>query len=301
MNVPDLVVVGLLLLGAALLVLTVGWKWSLMRVVAAGAAGYSFAAAGLVFVLIPSRSPPPPGYSHQQAVMMTTPPKEAGEWAFGLTPAMMAMMAPPPAEVMTEELRAKWGEPTGHDDIPGSPLAGLRGERWVGKAAPDIALPDIHTGRPVRLVEPGSSRPQVLIFGSWGCSIFSGNFEKTAALEREYQGSADFLFVEVLQGPHDLPVAVTSAYAAAGVAEETADNRLRRAALAAEAMGSPFRQVMDTPGNYACRAYKAFPARLYVISAGKIVHDAGPGVMTGHSGWRLDLVRDSLDACLRGR
>ncbi len=168
----------------------------------------------------------------------------------------------------------------------------------VGQAPPDFALPDVRTGKTVRLSEVAGGRPLVLIFGSWGCDIFCGQLGRLVELHADYGVRADVLFVQVADAPHPYPEGLTGAYAAAGMSEETAGNRLRRAALAAEVMRWPVRHLLDDEGHSACYPYKAFPQRLYIIHGGKVAYDSGPGLFGPVKGWDMEAVRARLDDLL---
>jgi hypothetical protein len=168
----------------------------------------------------------------------------------------------------------------------------------VGEEAPDFTLPDIRTGEMVTLSEVLTDKPMVLIFGSWGCNVFCGQFSKLAMLEQAYRGRAEFLFVEVMDAPHELPHELSAAYAAAGYHTRELRDTLPRAAFAANVMGSPFRQLLDTVDGDACWKYKAFPERLVLIQGGKIIYDAGQGIHNYGSGWDMAEVRRFLDRAL---
>jgi hypothetical protein len=67
-------------------------------------------------------------------------------------------------------------EATAGPPVPPSPVApggDADFEPWtgrrmpVGSAAPDLALPDVRTGEPTRLLGGGAGGPVVLVFGSW--------------------------------------------------------------------------------------------------------------------------------------
>src|SRR5205814_124293 len=100
---------------------------------------------------------------------------------------------------------------------------------------------------------------------------------------------------------HSLPGQVRAAYASVGMQEETPGNRRARAILAADAMRSPFRQLLDTPEGAACWKYKAFPERLFIIVDGRVVHDAGQGIFGWARGWAIPAIHLMLDGLLAKR
>ncbi|MBY0230997.1 MAG: redoxin domain-containing protein, partial [Gemmataceae bacterium] len=155
----------------------------------------------------------------------------------------------------------------------------------AGSDAPDFDLPDPRTGEKVRLAGLGQGRPVVLVFGSWGCDVFCRQFPAVAALHEEFGSQAEFVFVQVAEAPHALPARLGKRLEEAGMAEETPENRDRRAVLSAEAMGLPFRLVLDGEDRAVCKRYAAFPQRLVVIHGGKVAHDAGVGWTGMPSSW----------------
>jgi hypothetical protein len=292
MDLWGLAVVGLLALGTLLPLFSwpVRGRWAVTRVGVTAGGACCLASATLILAFGPRPRPAaPPG--------MVSVDERVSR--------MRALSGPEPPAELAAMMRKKMAEMAakfpGKAKIRRMALA-AKGPTRLGAPAPAFTLPDIRTGEPVRLGDVLSDRPLVLVFGSWGCTVFCEQFRRVAELEKEYRGKADFLLVEVMEAPHPLPAELAQAFAAAGLSEETAENRMRRAVLAADVMRSPFRQLLDTPEGEVCACYKSFPERLYVVYRGVVVHDAGLGLSAGaERGWKLSEVRSYLDTLLKVR
>lgn len=76
---------------------------------------------------------------------------------------------------------------------------------FVGFAAPDFVLPDVRTGRPVRLSDSLGSRPVVLLFGSFSCPRLYNELPAIRRLYEEYGKEVDFRFVYSKEAYHPNP------------------------------------------------------------------------------------------------
>jgi hypothetical protein len=154
-----------------------------------------------------------------------------------------------------------------------------------------VALRDLGTGGEVRLADAWRDRPAVLAFGGWRCDVFCSRVAGLRKLYHDYEGRAEFRFIPVHDGPHPLPAELASAYRKAGLVGQNEDVRRTRLRLAREVMDLPLPCLLD--GGEAEKRYQAWPQRLLVVVGGRVVFDAGRGLVNG---WNFAAVRACLDA-----
>jgi len=184
------------------------------------------------------------------------------------------------ATVLDRARQASWGLPAPANASPASPflLPGLPESALnPGTAAPPLALKDFRTGRRVILDDFRGKRPVVLLFGSFGSSVFSGQLAPLRRLHDQFKDRVAFLFVEITERAppgHELePRAERLRLPEANSPED----RRRRIARRLEVFDLPFPCLVDEEGR-AEAAYAAHPLRLVVVGTdGLIVYNAGLG------------------------
>jgi hypothetical protein len=173
--------------------------------------------------------------------------------------------------------------------LPGYPT--IRNQRFPeGTAAPDFELPDVRDGHLLRL-SGLQGRPVVLVFGSFGCDRFCGQAGELAQLHSRYKDRAQFLFVYVVEAPHEHPVLPPPWGGTFADDPEKAQKERIRIGFDLYGLTMP---CLDDRENEAVEVYGAWPRRLVVVDAcSRIAYDAGPGMTTPK--WDLDAVAQVLD------
>jgi hypothetical protein len=164
-----------------------------------------------------------------------------------------------------------------HVDLMGGVRDVVRGE-----VAPDFLLTPVY-GHSVHAFSLTRRCPVVLIFGSFGCDRFCNDLTHLNKLYKEYKDCADFLFVYITEGPHQMLPLISSplseslpAYVSRGLRYFHFDVPV----------------VLDGASREAERAYNAFPRRLVAVDAnGRVAVDLGKGLF---SDWNLEELEDWL-------
>jgi hypothetical protein len=208
----------------------------------------------------------------------------AGAW--GLDRAAWEYRPMPSSPQMPGEANASMTEMV----VPGYPTIRCR-PIPKGTAAPDFELPDVRDGRVVRL-SGLRGRPVVLVFGSFGCNLLCDQAAELARLHSRCKDRAQFLFVYVVEAPHDNPdLPPPWGGGVAADPEEAQKERIRKG-FAHYGLTMP---CLEDSKKEAVEAYGAWPRRLVLVDAsGRIACDAGPGLM-GNAGWDLDAFGKMLD------
>src|SRR5687768_4770421 len=157
-----------------------------------------------------------------------------------------------------------------------SALARPDTERWrptlfdAGTAAPPFNLVDVRTGEQVSLDQHRGRRPVVLLLGSFGCSVFSGQLSHLLRLYETYQDRAAFCLIAIKDAGHPLPEMSLSEEPRLDVTDR--ETRLWYCRKGLDVYQVPFSCVLDEDGQME-RAYQAFPQRLLIVGAdGNIVY-----------------------------
>jgi hypothetical protein len=159
--------------------------------------------------------------------------------------------------------------------------------RLTGRQAPDFTLPSIDDGKPVNLRSP-RSKPLVLVFGSYDCSVFCHEAHRVEELHQRYKDRAQFLFVQIKAADH-----------AARPLEEDIElagawdtHRLARARGVIRALGLTMPSVVDNEDNATRNAYDANPKRMFLVNSyGIIEADSARGMPDG---WRVNAFEEEL-------
>jgi hypothetical protein len=174
-------------------------------------------------------------------------------------------------------------------------------ERWrptlfaAGTEAPSFDLMDVRTEERVRLDQLRGRRPVVLLFGSFGCNVFSGQLRSLLRLHEAYQDRAAFCFIAIKDAGHPLPEMALEDPSLDLTDPETRACYVRKGL---DAYKVPFPCLLDEDGQ-AERAYHAFPQRLVIVGIdGNIVYDGGFGAQGGPSAWDLKAVESHLREAL---
>src|SRR5262245_54422294 len=90
-------------------------------------------------------------------------------------------------------------------------LAAPDTERWrpklfeAGTTAPTFDLVDVRTGEQASLEGHRGRRPVVLLLGSFGCNVFSGQLSGLRRLHEAYRERAAFVFIAIKDAGHPRP------------------------------------------------------------------------------------------------
>ena len=175
-------------------------------------------------------------------------------------------------------------------------------ERWqptllrTGTPAPRFNLEDVRTGNRVSLDQHRGRRPVVLLLGSFGCNVFSGQLRDLVRLSETYRDRAAFCFVAIRDAGHPLPEMA--------LPEEPRVDLTNRESLlwyvrkGLDVYQVPFPCLLDEDGQVE-RAYHAFPQRLIIVGVdGNVVYDGGFGSRGGPSAWDLKVAESRLREAL---
>ena len=175
-------------------------------------------------------------------------------------------------------------------------------DRWqptlfsAGTAAPSFNLRDVRTGARVSLNELRGRRPVVLLLGSFGCDVFSGQLGQLRRLHETYQDQAAFCFIAIKDAGHPLPEMSLSGEPNLDLTDRETLLWYIRKGL--DVYRVPFPCLLDEDGQVE-RAYQAFPQRLLIVGVdGNIVYDGGFGAQGGPSAWDLKMVESHLREAL---
>jgi hypothetical protein len=164
-------------------------------------------------------------------------------------------------------------------------------KRFTGMDAPDFTLPDVRSGKSVRLRNL-PARPIVLVFGSNDCGIFSEEAGRVEELYQAYKDKVEFLFVQVAHGGIARPLPASDA-----PADLSPGDRLGRARAVLGALKITMPSVIDSEDQTVQTAYDANPKRMVLVATdGKIVADSGRGMPFG---WNLEAFKAALRAHLQ--
>lgn len=165
---------------------------------------------------------------------------------------------------------------TGSDERSQAPEIGARGadQLSIGALAPSFALPEVASGRIIRLEDFRGQKPVVLAFGSCTCPYFRRQVPALEQLARQYSDKCGFLVIYVEDThPEAIGYFIEEHPTAArpGVAVPTADDRLEMARLFQRGMGVTVPVLVDERDDRTAAAYSAFVTRLVIVDReGKI-------------------------------
>jgi hypothetical protein len=146
----------------------------------------------------------------------------------------------------------------------------------AGTPAPDFVLPGVQDGQKVHLADQLGKKPVVLLFGSFTCHVFCGQFASLVRLHEKYRDRAEFLFIYIAESPHPDPLPPPTA----------PEDRLGRIRRGLERFKLPFRCLVDGPDATVQHAYSVLAQGLIIVDRkGRIAFDAGVGFP---GGWNLE-------------
>jgi peroxiredoxin len=166
--------------------------------------------------------------------------------------------------------------------------------RPVGSQAPEFTLADT-AGHRVSLSSFLGKRPVVLVFGSFGCTLFCNDLGGLRGLRDTYRDRVEFLFVYVSEAPHKDATPLPKASTALPPAGDSIASRVARVRWYEDETGANLTWLIDENGA-AEATYDAWPRRLVVVGAdGRIALDAGRGLSPP---WDLQAVERKLNQAL---
>jgi hypothetical protein len=201
--------------------------------------------------------------------------------------ALGGLVALPLAALGVEEMVRRGIDPL---ELWSEPSRRVPVQRWpaidevvaLGGEAPDFTLPRIDGSGEVRLSDYRGKKPVVLCFGSFSCTIFCARLPELTRLLHQYGDQAQFLFVNISEGGHDIP---GFEFLLDPLDPEDPNPRATRRDRVARAMalrGFTMPALMDTDDRKAERDYDAYPVRMVIVDKNGQV--------------ALDTMRSALDA-----
>lgn len=158
---------------------------------------------------------------------------------------------------------------------------------YVGRRAPGLALPDLRTGREVRL-DGFRGKPTVLIFGSFSCDLFCTQIDDFLELRRKYEGQAHCVFVYIREAGHGNMALDRFMNDHPGLADRV------RGGLDLYKMDG---NCLDGRNSRLVERYMPWPERLLVLDHDGIVKwDSMIGI--GPGGLRLESAEEELKICI---
>jgi hypothetical protein len=146
----------------------------------------------------------------------------------------------------------------------------------VGSAAPDFTLTRMDDGRPVRLGDFRGREPVVLVFGSFGCSVFCAQIPALRRLHQTYGDRAAFLFIYIREASHAPPEALQHIADDPAAPPDPEANRRWRLRAALEHFRLSLPCLLDTDDARVEGLYQAWPTRLLLVDrAGRVALDSG--------------------------
>lgn len=144
-----------------------------------------------------------------------------------------------------------------------------------GDRAPGFALIDVDSGSTVTLTELRLDKPVVLFFGSYGCDVMRGSFEKLLAVYEKYQDEVNFVMIYVREA-HSLDG--FGADRARVTDPKSTQERIDVAKACRDEMNIPFRILVDPVDDRVATRWAAWPIRLFVVDrGGTVVYSGRPG------------------------
>jgi hypothetical protein len=166
--------------------------------------------------------------------------------------------------------------------LPFKPLwmVARAGHLAVGGAAPDFALPLLHSDRVVKVSDEIRKKPVVLIFGSYTWPPFRSGVPELNRLYQQYRDVANFYVVYIEEAhPTDLwqmPSNITDGVLFAS--PRTDDERVDIADACVVRLAVKIPALLDAIDNRIERLYTGWPDRLYIIGTdGRIFYKSAPG------------------------
>lgn len=149
-----------------------------------------------------------------------------------------------------------------------------------GQQAPDFELKQLRSGETVRLSALAGREPVALVFGTYTCPIFRGQFRAINDLAAMYKDKVEFVLIYVREAhPSDaLPVEENVEQGITLPDPATIEDKQSHALTCIRDLNIRFTTVVDEMDNKVEQAYSAWPTRLYLVGRdGKVAWKSKPG------------------------
>jgi peroxiredoxin len=172
------------------------------------------------------------------------------------------------------------------------------GRLRTGDPAPDFALKRLDSDEVVRLSTFAGKKPVALIFGTYTCPIFRGQFRTINDLAGMYNNKVEFMLVYVREAhPADgLQVEENLEQGIVLSDPKALEEKKSHASTCVRDLNIKFTTLVDGMDNRVEQQYTAWPTRLYLIGKdGRVAWKSKPGP-TGFIPAELALaIEDELD------
>jgi hypothetical protein len=149
-----------------------------------------------------------------------------------------------------------------------------------GQPAPDFELKKLGSDQTFRLSTFAGREPVALIFGTYTCPIFRGQFRVVNDLADIYKKKVEFVLIYVREAhPSDaLPVEENVEQGIAFSDPTTIEDKQSHALTCIRDLSVRFTTVVDDLDSKVEREYSAWPTRLYLIGKdGRVAWKSKPG------------------------
>jgi len=166
--------------------------------------------------------------------------------------------------VQEENKKHNWGE----------------GDLRPGQPAPDFELRRPGSDQTVRLSMFKGNKPVALIFGTYTCPIFRGQFRAVNDLADMYKSQVEFILVYVREA-HPIDGLQVEENVESGILVKSPQTLQEKRAVASSCLvglNIKFTALVDGMDNKVEQAYTAWPTRLYLIAKdGTVTWKSKPG------------------------
>jgi len=139
--------------------------------------------------------------------------------------------------------------------------------------APDFDLPELASGKRVRLRDYRGKSPVVLVFGSYSCPNFRASADALKAMHKAYGAKVPFLLVYIREA-HSTNNWESTRNLRDGVNLQpaaTMPEKESHAALCSRKLHLPFPALVDGMDDAVEKAYSAWPSRAFIVTADGLI------------------------------